>query len=309
MLSHQPFNRLAFHEPLWASMQPILQTGRIAPAWLWIGPRHANVLMFIERLVATLLCKQQPAPCGHCQSCRMVLQRTHPDVQMIRPEQAKGPIKVDQIRLLQHDIYQTPQCGERRFVILDPADKLNRSAANALLKILEEPPEHTVFMLIAEHISLLPATILSRCQRYVVPAPSMGNELESSMSIAACYDKSDERAVLFQQRFAIMTLLHDLIVGKTTPCHIAAKWVDYQVENIIWFLYLLTTIAIKYRLLNQQTINEEYKTLYDFAQKITPEILFKQLDDMQTMLKKIQQNIALNQSLVLERLLLGYLSC
>lgn len=302
-----PLNLLPAHAPLWARIQPILQQGRIAHAFLLVGPRHASIMTFVNRFVATLLCQQHEPPCGCCQSCRMFMQGAHPDVQYVQPEANKGPIKIEQIRTLQQDVYQTPQCGTRRFIILEPADKLNRAAANALLKILEEPPEHTIFILIAEQMSNLPATIMSRCQQYIVPAP---DEMVSGshLSLAQLYDESTERAALFNQRFAMIALLSDLVNGKTTPCSIASQWSNYSLEDIVWFLYLLTAEAIECRLLGSTT-SPEYAQLNAFAQKQAPEMLFKQLDKMHALLKKMQLNITLNQTLALESLLLGYLSC
>ncbi|MDP3704669.1 MAG: DNA polymerase III subunit delta' C-terminal domain-containing protein [Legionellaceae bacterium] len=307
MLYPLSLNSLPAHAPLWARLQPILQQGRIAHAFLLVGPRHASIMTFVNRLVATLLCQQLDAPCGSCQACRMFVQGAHPDVQYLRPEGDKGPIKIEQIRTLQQDVHQTPQCGARRFVILEPADKLNRAAANALLKLLEEPPEHTMFLLIAEQISNLPATIMSRCQQYVVPAP---NELisNSHLALAQFYDESTDRAALFNQRFTVIELLSDMVAGKITPCAIAAQWPSYSLEDMVWFLYLLTADAIEYRLSGGST-TAEYSQLHAFAQKLAPEILFKQLDTMHALMKKMQQNITLNQTLALETILLGYLSC
>ncbi|MDP3561914.1 MAG: DNA polymerase III subunit delta' C-terminal domain-containing protein [Legionellaceae bacterium] len=287
-------------------MHRMIQNQRIAQAFLMIGPRHASALVFVNRLVALLMCQQEHAPCGQCQPCRLVMQKEHPDVLYIQPETVdKGPIKIEQIRMLQQDIYQTPQCGTRRFIIIEPADKLNRAAANALLKILEEPPEHTIFILIAEQISTLPATILSRCQHYVVPAPEQ-NETDH-LATAAWYEEPDERAILYRERLVIIELLNDLISGKTTPCSIAASWSKYSLTHVLWFLYLLMAQTIDYQL-DDQPIPESYRPLKTLAQSLPPETLFRQLDKINGLSRLLQQHITLNSTLALEDLLLGFIT-
>lgn len=301
-----PFNLLPDHEPLWTRITSIIDSGRIAHAFLMIGPRHASVIKFVNRFVARLLCLQPNSPCGQCQACRMLIEGFHPDVMYVSPEASKGSIKIEQIRTIQLDVYQTPQLASRRFIIIDPADKLNRQSANALLKILEEPPEHTIFILIAEHINQVPATIISRCQQYVVPVPKF---MKEPVAIAAWYEAPTERAALYAERFAIIALLNDLVAGNITPCEIAQKWSNYQLENIAWFLYLLTAEAIEYKMFDEKSCDSLHTDLYNFAKAQSDDQLFKQLNAINAIFRIIQQNITLNQALVLENLLMGYLPC
>ena len=106
--------------------------------------------------------KETNQPCGICRTCRKIKSGNHPDIIYIKP--SGSVIKIDQIRALCHTLAMKPFEAKLRVVIILEADLLNLSAANALLKVLEEPPDNTVLILTAVHkIDLLP-TIVSRCR-------------------------------------------------------------------------------------------------------------------------------------------------
>jgi DNA polymerase-3 subunit delta' len=110
-------------------------------------------------------------PCGQCQPCRRVAQDQHPDLIRVHPLDTSTQIRIEQVRELGAELALTAHQGGYKVGILSPADSMNRFAANALLKTLEEPPPRTLLMLVATQPSRLPATILSRCQRVRVRAP------------------------------------------------------------------------------------------------------------------------------------------
>ncbi len=111
------------------------------------------------------------APCAVCLSCRRVAAGQHPDFTSLRPLEDSKQIRIEQVRELGQELALTSHQGSYKVALLSPADGLNRFAANALLKTLEEPPARTLLMLVATQPSRLPATILSRCQRIRVRAP------------------------------------------------------------------------------------------------------------------------------------------
>jgi DNA polymerase-3 subunit delta' len=101
--------------------------------------------------------------CGACISCQKVVSGSHPDIITVRPEGAF--IKIDQVRSVSRELRFAPLEGNRRVVIMDDAQAMNLEASNAMLKILEEPPEHTILILTASQTTDLLPTIVSRCQQ------------------------------------------------------------------------------------------------------------------------------------------------
>ncbi|HEV2270644.1 MAG TPA: DNA polymerase III subunit delta' [Steroidobacteraceae bacterium] len=119
-----------------------------------------------------VLCSNRAqAPCERCPACQRAAQGQHPDLTFVRPLETSMQIRIEQVRELGAELALTSHQGGYKVGILSPADSMNRFAANALLKTLEEPPKGTLLILVASQRSRLPATILSRCQRVHVPAP------------------------------------------------------------------------------------------------------------------------------------------
>jgi len=113
----------------------------------------------------------EASPCEHCASCQRAAHGQHPDLTLMRPLESSTQIRIEQVRDLAAELALTAHQGGYKVGILSPADSMNRFAANALLKTLEEPPQGTLLILVASQPSRLPATILSRCQRVRVRAP------------------------------------------------------------------------------------------------------------------------------------------
>jgi DNA polymerase-3 subunit delta' len=125
-----------------------------------------------------VLCRSaEEAPCGRCAPCQRAAQGQHPDLTVVRPLEASTQIRIEQVRELTADLTLTAHQGGYKVVILSPADSMNRFAANALLKTLEEPPQGTLLILVATQPSRLPPTILSRCQRVRVRAPERADAI------------------------------------------------------------------------------------------------------------------------------------
>ena len=131
--------------------------------------------LWAARLV---LCEHpQQAPCGTCRACRRVSARGHPDLTFLGLEEESRQIRIEQVRELSAELALTSHGGGYKVAIVSPADALNRFAANALLKTLEEPPARTLLILVVTQPSRLPATVLSRCQRLRVRAPRRAQSL------------------------------------------------------------------------------------------------------------------------------------
>lgn len=284
---------LQIHAQLWEQMQQLFLKNRLPQALLFINSSSQEALTFVNRLIAFLMCTHDNSPCGGCRECHLLTNGHHPDAMYIQQETPTGMIKIEQLRHLQQSIYQSPQRGKHRFIVLNPAERMNASAANAILKILEEPPEHTIFILIAEQIENIPTTVLSRCQKYRMP---------SSMGL---YSEASPRAELIKQLPNISHSLCDLIEKNRSPCKLAAEWSVYSFEDILWVLYLLNAEVIQYQLLGLEP-SLHFTHLVHFSQLFPTSILFKQLDEITAIVKKLRHNINMNQTLVLENLLVGY---
>jgi DNA polymerase-3 subunit delta' len=125
-----------------------------------------------------VLCEHpERAPCGSCRACRRVASRQHPDLLFLGLEEESRQVRIEQVRELSAELALTAHGGGYKVAIVSPADALNRFAANALLKTLEEPPPRTLLVLVATQPSRLPPTVLSRCQRLRIPAPSRAQSL------------------------------------------------------------------------------------------------------------------------------------
>jgi DNA polymerase-3 subunit delta' len=159
----------------WAQVQQRRQQGVLPHALLLAGPAGLGKSQFARDLAQSLLCEQPAAdgmPCQTCRACARFIASTHPDMFMVEPEEPGKAIKVDQIRELISQFALATHQGGYRIAIVQPANQMNLAAANSLLKTLEEPPPGSLIMLISASPSLLPATILSRCQRLDFLPPS-----------------------------------------------------------------------------------------------------------------------------------------
>lgn len=131
--------------------------------------------------------KPPPAltPCGACRSCRKIRSDTHPDILIVKP--AGVFIKIDAVRELCRTLGMKPYEAAVRVVIICDAQAMNPSAANALLKVLEEPPERTVFVLTADHAAGLLPTVVSRCQQvrfHPLPAERLAKRLMEERGVS-----------------------------------------------------------------------------------------------------------------------------
>lgn len=201
------WSMLPWHSALWDAMN--LARSQLPHACLFVGQPGIGKVAFARHLGASLLC-ERPEPgghaCGQCPSCGWIAAACHPDYILVRPdavglvEKARQAIdddalseestlgegedlerkakhapskeiRIDQIRALADTLAVSSHRGGLRVVILYPAQAMNVYTANALLKILEEPPPLTVLFLVAESIERLLPTVVSRCQKFTMVAP------------------------------------------------------------------------------------------------------------------------------------------
>jgi DNA polymerase-3 subunit delta' len=179
------------------------------------------------------------APCGRCPGCHRVATAQHPDLLVLQPQEESTQIKIEQIRELSAELALTAHQGNYKVGVITPADSMNRFAANALLKTLEEPPARTLLMLVVTQPSRLPATILSRTQKVRIRAPARQDAiswLQASKGPAnweAVLDTLGEAPMLAADvdPKAVMDIglevrrtLDDAVVGGGDPVTTADRW-------------------------------------------------------------------------------------
>ena len=192
------------------------------------GPAGIGKRTLARNLARALLCETPRADglaCGTCASCRYVIAGQHPDLQAIEPfvvdedgeVKLQDPIPVDRIRALIDWAQLTSHRGRAKVAVIAPAESMHPSAANALLKTLEEPPPATYLMLVSHQPGRVPATLRSRCRRMAAPLPA----------------KEAARAWLEQQRVPSAELALAQAGGAplTALAMVDAQW---QAERTAW---------------------------------------------------------------------------
>lgn len=304
--------------------QQLLQAkaeNRLPHALLFVGQKGIGKAHFADHFIRSQLCQQQNLSGCDCHSCRLIAGRAHPNVLWIEPEKANAAIKVDQIRAVTEFINQTSLQGEYRFVIINPANKMNLNAANALLKTLEEPASGSILVLITEQTSHLPATILSRAQHLHFPRPP--KELAEKW-LAGKLDASSNPELLLRlangaplaalqlsetDMLGARTNLLQILLSHTDPISAAAELSDTDVMLILD--YTLSWIMDLLRLhLSENTSNltnqDFIQQLKEMSQRISMQNITPFLDYILLLKKELQQGINLNTQLMIENILIRW---
>ena len=161
----QNFDTLVGQQPVKQALTNALTSGRIAHAYLFAGPRGTGKTSTARILAKALNCEHGPTPnpCGECDNCRRIAEGSSMDVFEIDAASNRG---IDEIKALRDQLAFTPVDCRYKVYIIDEVHMLTTEAFNALLKTLEEPPSHVIFILATTDPHKIPATIHSRCQRF-----------------------------------------------------------------------------------------------------------------------------------------------
>ncbi len=168
-------------EPIVTTLKNAIATNKVGHAYLFAGPRGTGKTTSARLLAKAVNCLEEDLskrPCNHCANCLAVNEARFMDLIEI---DAASNTSVDDIRDLRDKINFSPSQGRMKVYIIDEVHMLSSSAFNALLKTLEEPPSHVIFILATTEIHKIPPTVLSRCQRYDfrrIPVPTIIEKLK-----------------------------------------------------------------------------------------------------------------------------------
>ncbi len=177
------FSMMVGQEAVVKTLRSQVASGRVAHAYLFCGSRGTGKTSAAKIMARAVNClhPKDGDPCGVCEVCRSLLDETSLDVIEIDAASNNG---VDEIRDLREKVKYPPQTGRYKVYIIDEVHMLTGAAFNALLKTLEEPPQHVVFILATTEPQKLPATVLSRCQRFDfgrIPAQLIAGRLKEAV--------------------------------------------------------------------------------------------------------------------------------
>ncbi len=184
-----PFADVIGHETAKRKLRTALANETIGHAYLFIGEERIGKQLMASRFAQALSCEAHTAAgttdsCGQCRACLQITSESYPDLLIVQPEEdtANPQIKIGQVREIERHMIYRPLFSSRKICLINDADRLTASAANAFLKTLEDPPEHSLFILITGRPMKLLATVRSRCLtlRFF---PASSSQIEGALAL------------------------------------------------------------------------------------------------------------------------------
>ncbi len=192
----QFFTRLYGNETVKSRLGAAILSARLNHALLITGPLGSGKNTLAKEISASLNCERKnssayPLPCGSCNTCRRIYEDNYPDIKRLRRDGAKATIGVEELRLFREDMFLSATESEHKIYIIEEADKMTPNAQNALLKVLEEPPNAVTILLLCEESDKILTTIKSRAQLITMQrfTPSEIADYVIGKGIAASLDR------------------------------------------------------------------------------------------------------------------------
>lgn len=263
------YEALPWHSDIWQRLMK--SRARLPHALLLQGQEGLGKRVFALRLARTLLCQQATGQgaCCRCHGCHLVDAGNHPDLLRVTLDDERTAITVEQIRALADFLSLKPHSAPHKVVLLMPADLMNLNAANALLKLLEEPPLGSVFVLVSSRPMRLPATIRSRCVPVAFRPPQatvaqqwlstrLGRSDDAALAAAGGAPFLAERLAQAEAQSAAAEARRDLDLlarGEGDPVRVAARWKTAGARATLGAVRYHVATQIRNRVLTSQEIN------------------------------------------------------
>jgi DNA polymerase III subunit delta' len=310
----------------WQHLLSRKKSGSFPHALLFTGNAGIGKFDFASLLAKLLLCQNNRGgvSCNECVSCNLIQAKTHPDLLFIQPEEKDKAIKIDQIREMVLALNNTSQQGGQQIAIISPADSMNHAAANALLKTLEEPNSNVIFILVTNKPSLLPKTIVSRCQKVffnnsdkitaknwlsgVVTADQNIDLLLSLTTNAPLQALKMINDGEVQQRTIFINKFCDFCAGNTRGVAFAADCSDIDIPIILKYLSSIIYDLLKLKAdINTDIINIDIRNkLLALTSKFTNTKLHLLYKDLLQVSRYLDKKVNFNKQLVLENIFLRW---
>jgi len=302
---------------------------KVSHSYLFLGNEGIGKKLAALQFAKALNCLEgvieKGEACDRCLSCKKIDHHLHPDVLILEPE--GQTLKVDQVRQMQKDLAYRPYEGRRRVCILTAADRMAPNMSNTLLKTLEEPPLHTVIILLANNPRLLLPTILSRCQPirfHPLPIPLVSNWLmehkgfneEEANLLASLSEGSPGKALEIREEIDKIPreeLLMDFVGLKSLPFEKKESWAESlssDRENLILILEVAKTLLRD--LVMMKTLKDRSKLIHSdllqemevLATKWNLSSLLNRMEVLHQTILAIRSNA--NMTLALEAMMLSW---
>ena len=265
---------LPWHRERWQQAVALFKSGSAGHAYLLSGEADTGKRYFAMMLAEYLLCRQPSAEaaCARCSVCLLNAAGNNPDMLSIEPEEGSKQIKVDQIREIRQFLETRSHGFGKRVIILDTAESLGISSANALLKGLEEPPQDVIFLLISDRPKAVLATISSRTQVFRLPRPERSDVLAWLLFSGAAQSAADleliidlaqgrpfvARAILDSGTAAHLQEIGDTLLalaqGNDYPVAVASRYSKSQCTELLGVLLYWLSELSKHRLTGATTL-------------------------------------------------------
>ena len=318
---------LPWQTGVWEQLLLVRRRGSLPHALLLAGPVGLGKVLFARLLAQSLLCEQpdgEGLPCGRCRGCHLVQAETHPDLHWVEPDQESksGEIRISAIREINQTEGLTAQAGGYKISVITPADRMNISSANALLKTLEEPPGAALLILISSRVHGLPATIRSRCQQFNfrIPAASQVNAWLGSRVPAEQVDLllalsggapfaalALADSPLLGERVEILQQFLGVIKDQTDPVAIAEEWAQKDVGQLFNWIsgWLVDMLRLQTGHSTPRLFNpDQSESLMKMTQRLDPRDLHRLWRDVCETSRLF--TTSLNAQLILENLLIEW---